>query len=58
MESCPTRALDIAPLDELKAKYGEKEVVVARGRKLKEGDEFFYSSRTNPAVLINPKVTT
>lgn len=58
VESCPTRALDVAPLDELKEKYGEKEMEVARGRKLKEGDEFFYSSRTNPAVLINPKVTT
>ena len=57
-ESCPTRAIEIAPMEELIARYGEKKVDSARGRKLKEGDDFFYSTRTRPAVLINPKVTS
>jgi len=56
-ESCPVRAIEVAPLEDLKVKFGEKEVDTARGRKLKDGDDFFYSTRTRPAVLINPKVT-
>lgn len=56
-DACPTRAIEVAPLDELIAKYGEKDVDEARGRKLKDGDDFFYSTKTRPAVLINPKNT-
>ncbi len=56
-ESCPTRAIEVAPLEELKAKFGDKEVIESRGRKLKDGEDFFYSTRTKPAVLVNPKQT-
>lgn len=55
VESCPTRALDVAPLEELKAKYGEHEVRTAKAGKLKEGEDFFISLRTNPCIVINPK---
>lgn len=44
--SCPLRALDIGPLDELRAKYGD-------GR---EAEGFVYSSGVDPAVVFRPKV--
>jgi anaerobic dimethyl sulfoxide reductase subunit B (iron-sulfur subunit) len=55
VEACPTRALDIAPLDELKERYGEAELRRGRSGKVKQGGDFYYSLRTNPAVVINPK---
>ncbi len=55
VEACPTRALDIAPLDELKAKYGEGEVQTGRSGKVRDGSEFYYSLRAKPCVVINPK---
>ena len=55
-EACPTRAIVVAPLDELKETYGDAAIERARGRKLNDGDEFFYSTRTKPAVVMKSKV--
>jgi anaerobic dimethyl sulfoxide reductase subunit B (iron-sulfur subunit) len=55
VESCPTRALDSGPLEELKARYGEGEFEKERAGKLKEGQGFFYSTRAQPAVVMKPK---
>jgi anaerobic dimethyl sulfoxide reductase subunit B (iron-sulfur subunit) len=46
IESCPTRALDAGPLDELKARYGD----------VVQADGFSYSKRTRPAVVFKPKL--
>lgn len=45
VEACPTRALDVAPLHELKAKYGH----------IEEAEGFVYSKRTQPAIVFKPK---
>ncbi|MBI9075048.1 MAG: 4Fe-4S dicluster domain-containing protein [Desulfatibacillum sp.] len=45
VESCYTRALDVGPLDELKAKYGGGT----------EARLFKYSNRTKPAVILKMK---
>ena len=45
VEACPMYALDVGPLDELKARYGE--VVEAEG--------FKYSERFKPSVIFKPK---
>jgi anaerobic dimethyl sulfoxide reductase subunit B (iron-sulfur subunit) len=55
VESCPTRALDVGPLDELKEKYGDGKPREARAGKLKQGQPFFFSTRTNPAIVMKPK---
>jgi anaerobic dimethyl sulfoxide reductase subunit B (iron-sulfur subunit) len=55
VEACPTRALDAAPLEDLKARYRAGELEKGRAGKLKEGQEFFYSTRTQPALVMNPK---
>ena len=46
IEACPVRALDAGPLSELENKYGDS----------KEAVDFRYSKRTQPAVIIKPKV--
>ena len=46
IEACPARALDAGPLSELENKYGDS----------KEAVDFRYSKRTQPAVIIKPKV--
>ena len=46
IEACPVRALDAEPLSELENKYGDG----------KEAVDFRYSKRTQPAVIIKPKV--
>ncbi len=58
VEACPTRALDVAPLEELREKYGEGEVKTGKTGKVRveNQDEFFISLRTNPAIVINPKI--
>ncbi|MFC2051919.1 4Fe-4S dicluster domain-containing protein [Chloroflexota bacterium] len=45
VEACPMYALDIGPIDELRAKYGD--VVEAEG--------FSYSARFKPCVVFKPK---
>ncbi len=59
--SCPTRALDVGPLDALKKMYGENngEVKTSKTGKVKVSreDEFFVSKRVNPALVIKPKIT-
>jgi anaerobic dimethyl sulfoxide reductase subunit B (iron-sulfur subunit) len=45
VEACPTRALDIGPLEELEARPGT-------GR---EAEDFKYSTRVGPAVAFVPK---
>lgn len=57
VEACPTRALDVAPLEELRKKYGEGEVKTGKTGKVRveNQDEFFISLRTNPSIVINPK---
>jgi len=45
VEACPQYALDIGPLEELRARYGE--VVEAEG--------FEYSGRFQPSVVFKPK---
>jgi anaerobic dimethyl sulfoxide reductase subunit B len=46
VEACPTRALDAAPLDELKANYGQGGDAVG----------FTWSAKTGPSVVIRPKI--
>ncbi|MFC1823852.1 FAD-dependent oxidoreductase [Thermodesulfobacteriota bacterium] len=46
VEACPMRALDAGPLHELRAKYGQ-------GR---EAAGFAWSAKTNPSVVIRPKI--
>jgi len=45
VDSCPTRALDAAPIEELQRKYG----------KAREAEGFAYSSKLRPSVLFKPK---
>ena len=45
VDSCPTRALDAGPLDELRARYGC----------LVEADGFSYSEKTQPSAILKPK---
>jgi anaerobic dimethyl sulfoxide reductase subunit B (iron-sulfur subunit) len=45
VESCPTRAFDAGPIEELMSKYGD----------IKEAEGFKYSKRTKPAVVFKPK---
>lgn len=45
VESCPMRALDAGPLDELKAKYGDK----------KDAHGFIYSTMVEPSIINKPK---
>ena len=45
VQTCRPRALYAGNLDELKAKYGEKQ----------EADNFTFSERTKPAIIFNPK---
>lgn len=45
--SCPMKALDVGPLNELKAKYGD----------IQEAESFFYSRRVKPFIFIKPKAT-
>lgn len=46
VESCPVRALDAGPLEEIKAKYGDAQ----------EAEGFSYSNRAKPAVVLKPKI--
>jgi anaerobic dimethyl sulfoxide reductase subunit B (iron-sulfur subunit) len=43
--SCPVRALDYGPLEELQARYGRNS----------HAQGFAYSDEVNPSVLFNPK---
>ncbi|MEE9202781.1 MAG: 4Fe-4S dicluster domain-containing protein [Dehalococcoidia bacterium] len=45
VESCPMRALDSGPVEELTARYGSN----------RQAQGFAYSAETGPAVLFNPK---
>ncbi len=45
VETCPPRALDAGPLDELKVKYGRTD----------EAEGFVYSKRTKPAIVFKSK---
>jgi anaerobic dimethyl sulfoxide reductase subunit B (iron-sulfur subunit) len=45
VEACPMRALDVGPIDELKAKYGDIQETVG----------FAYSERTRPSIVFRPK---
>jgi anaerobic dimethyl sulfoxide reductase subunit B (iron-sulfur subunit) len=45
VDSCPTRALDAGPLEELKIKYGTK----------LEAEGFIYSPQVKPAIIFKPK---
>lgn len=55
VEACPTRALEVGPLEELKVKHGEGQVRQSSTGKLKEGEPFFVSSRANPSLVMKPK---
>ncbi len=43
--SCPMRALEAGPLEELKERYGEKRQAVG----------FAYSNKENPSIVFKPK---
>ena len=45
VEACPTRALDVGPIDELRSRYGDA----------REAEGFTYSKRTRPAAVFRPK---
>ena len=45
--SCPTRALDVGPIDEMMAKYGE----------VKEATGFTFDDKLKPSVIFKPKPT-
>ena len=47
VDSCPVRALDAGPLDELKEKYGDG----------KEAEGFIYSLETKPSIIVKPRYT-
>ncbi|UCG54371.1 MAG: 4Fe-4S dicluster domain-containing protein [Dehalococcoidia bacterium] len=46
VDSCPTRALDVSSMDELRAKYGE----------IKEAAGFTYNENLSPSVIFKPKL--
>ncbi len=43
--ACPTRAMDVGPVDELRVKYGDT----------REAEGFTFCGSTNPSVLFKPK---
>ena len=43
--SCPTRALDAGPIDEMMTKYGD----------IKEAAGFIYDEELRPSILFKPK---
>ncbi len=45
VSACPMRALDAAPLDELKSKYGD----------VKEAEGFVYSAEAEPSIIFKAK---
>jgi len=45
VDSCPVRALDAGPWDELKEKYGDG----------KEAEGFGYSEETKPSIIVKPR---
>lgn len=45
VDSCPMRALDVGPLNDLKQRYGETQ----------EAEGFIYSKRVIPSILFKPK---
>jgi anaerobic dimethyl sulfoxide reductase subunit B (iron-sulfur subunit) len=47
VDSCPVRALDAGPLDELRKKYGQG----------KEAEGFSYSEETMPSIIVKPRYT-
>ena len=47
VDSCPVRALDAGPLDELKEKYGIG----------KDAEGFIYSLETKPSIIVKPRYT-
>jgi len=48
VDSCPMRALDAGPLEELKAKYGD----------CVEAEGFAYRSQLRPSLILKPKKDT
>lgn len=44
--SCPVRAMDAGPIEELKAKYGD----------IQEAEGFIYSPENKPSIVFKPKV--
>ena len=45
VDSCPTRALDAGPIDELRAKYGD----------IREAEGFIYHKEFVPSIVFRPK---
>ena len=45
VDSCPTRALDAGPIEELIKRYGD----------VREAEEFDFSPKLRPAILFKPK---
>jgi anaerobic dimethyl sulfoxide reductase subunit B (iron-sulfur subunit) len=45
VDSCPTRALDAGPMEELRAKYGN----------MREAEGFWCSIKTGPSIIFKPK---
>jgi anaerobic dimethyl sulfoxide reductase subunit B (iron-sulfur subunit) len=45
MMSCPLEAIEIAPLDDLRARHGD----------IREAEGFAYSEELGPSVILNPK---
>lgn len=48
VDSCPTRALDAGPIDEMRAKYGDSREAVG----------FTYDAKLSPSVIFKPKPQT
>ena len=48
VDSCPTRALDAGPMDEMRTKYGESREAVG----------FTYNEELGPSVIFKPKLRT
>ena len=47
VSSCPARALDAGPIDEIKAEYGESSEAVG----------FTFDEKLKPSVIFKPKLT-
>lgn len=45
VDACPMRALDVGPLDELRAKYGD----------IRQAEGFAYSEKVIPSIIFKPK---
>ena len=48
VDSCPTRAIDAGPIDELRAKYGD----------VRDAESFVYTEDLTPSIIFKPKRDT